>query len=153
MLFSRTTSSCIIVLLNWLSDIELKSIFCISVAESTVSDSFFCGEFFLLIILLSAEWPKTSCTGKRRKREGKKRGGKQTENKKQGGVSSDSIYCKSLDSPGTFQYCLVNNLLFPCPSSWSSGGGACCGDSQVCAPWGAAQPPARCTALWELCIL
>ena len=29
-------------------------------------------------------------------------------------------------SPGTFQCCLVNNLLFPCPSSWSSGRGACC---------------------------
>ena len=29
----------------------------------------FCGEVFLLVILLSAEWPKTSCIGKRRKRE------------------------------------------------------------------------------------
>ena len=27
---------------------------------------------FLLVILLSAEWPKTSCIGKRRKRERKK---------------------------------------------------------------------------------
>ena len=26
--------------------------------------------------------------------------------------------------PGAFQCCSVQNLLFPCPSSWSSGGGA-----------------------------
>ena len=39
---------------------------------------------------------------------------------------------------------MVKNLLF-CPSCWSSGGGACCTDSQVCAPGGAALPPARCT--------
>ena len=35
---------------------------------------------------------------------------------------------------------MVKYLLFPCPSSWSSGGGACCADSQVCAPGGAVQP-------------
>ena len=52
-------------------------------------------------------------------------------------------------SPGTFQCCLVNNLLFPCPSSWSSGGGACCADSQVCAPGGAAQPSTRSTIQWD----
>ena len=89
--------------------------------ERTVSDSF-CGEFFLLVILLSEEWPKTSSIGKRRKRErkkerkeikkktkkkkeekerkGKKGWGKQTEIKmqkqKHGGVSSDSVYFKSL---------------------------------------------------------
>ena len=37
-------------------------------------------------------------------------------------------------SPGTFQCCLVNNWLFPLPSSNSSGGGSCCADSQVCVP-------------------
>ena len=40
MLFSRATSSFIIVLLNWLSDIELQSKLCNSVGEGTVSDSF-----------------------------------------------------------------------------------------------------------------
>ena len=41
-----------------------------------------------------------------------------------------------LTSPGAFQRCLIKNLLFSCPSSWSSGGGACCADSQECAPRG-----------------
>ena len=36
--------------------------------ERTVSDSYFLGEFFLLVILFSAEWPKTSYIEKRRKR-------------------------------------------------------------------------------------
>ena len=67
--------------------------------ESTVLDSFFCGEFLHLVILLNAEWPKTSCPGKGRKRESKKGG--TSRNKKQG-VSSDSIYCKSLDFPWNF---------------------------------------------------
>ena len=81
--------------------------------------------------MLSAEWPKTSCIGKRRKRErkkerkekkkkGRKKGKKekkkrkkkkerekrvgeanrnQKEKKKPGGVSSDSVYSKSLDFP------------------------------------------------------
>ena len=26
--------------------------------------------------------------------------------------------------PGVFQHCLIHNLIFPCPSSWSSGGEA-----------------------------
>ena len=43
-------------------------------------------------------------------------------------------------SPGTFQCCLVNNLFFPCLSSWSSGGGACCADFQVLALGGAPLP-------------
>ena len=37
-------------------------------------------------------------------------------------------------SPGTFQCCLFNNLLFLCPSKWLSGGGVCCADCHVCAP-------------------
>ena len=36
------------------------------------------------------------------------------------------------------------NLLFPCPSSWSSGGRGCCADSQVCVPGGDALPPGGC---------
>ena len=96
-------------------------------------------------ILFSAEWPKTSCIGKRRKREKNKRktikrlkkrkgkkdnrrkeekkGGGSKQNKKQGMVSHDSIYCKTSKSPRTFQCCLVNNFLFPYPCSWSSGEG------------------------------
>ena len=74
-LFSRAISSFIIVLLYWHSDIELSPKFCNSVGERTVSDCFFCGDFFLLVILLSAEWLKTSRTGKRK--EIKKKGGKQ----------------------------------------------------------------------------
>ena len=31
-----------------------------------------------------------------------------------------------LTSPGDSQHCSVKNLLFSCPSCWSSGGGACC---------------------------
>ena len=69
---------------------------------------------------------------------------------KKGEVTSGSIYYKSLDFPRAFQCCLVKNFLFPCPSSWSSGGGACCADSQVCAPGGDAPPPARWMAQWEL---
>ena len=66
--------------------------------------------------MLSAEWPKTSCTGKRRKetrekrkekwkkkKKRKKRVGEairnQKEKKEHGGVSSDSVYFKSLDFP------------------------------------------------------
>ena len=37
-------------------------------------------------------------------------------------------------SPEALQCCSVKNLLFPSPYSWSSGRGACCSDSQVCAP-------------------
>ena len=48
---------------------------------------------------------KTSCTGKKKE---KKR------------VTSGSIYCKSLHFLWSFQRCLIKNLLFPCPSSWSS---------------------------------
>ena len=40
--------------------------------ENTVSDSFFCGEFFL-VILLSEEGLKMSCTGKRRKTKEKQK--------------------------------------------------------------------------------
>ena len=74
--------------------------------------------------MLSAEWPKTSCIGKRRKREKRKKkkrkekkrkrkekrrkrkrgewGSKQIKKQKTRGVSSDSVYCKSLDFPWNF---------------------------------------------------
>ena len=49
--------------------------------ERTVSDSFFGGEVFPLVILLSAEWPKTNCIGKRRKREERKKERKEKKKK------------------------------------------------------------------------
>ena len=100
--------------------------------KSTVLDSFFCGEFFLLVILFSAEWLKTSCIGKRRKRE-KKTNGRGT-NKKQGGVSSDSIYCTSLDFPWSFPVLLGQELALPLSFQLVFWGSGSCADSQVCAP-------------------
>ena len=130
--------------------------------------------------MLSAEWPKTSCIGKRRKRERrkekrkrkkrkkkkgkkekkkkrkkkkerrkkrgvgeairnqeerKKKSTKQNKNKKQKQKQKNTgeylpfLYTLSpLTSPG------------PGPSSWSSGGGACCADFPVLALGGAALP-------------
>ena len=72
---------------------------------------------------------------KRKERKWGKGWGKQSEiKKKHGGVSSDSVYFKSLDLPWT------------CPSSWSSRGGAYCADFQVLAFGGAALSPAWCRA-------
>ena len=63
MLFSRATSSCIIVLLNWLSDEKEKE-------------------------------------KERKKRVGEaNRNQKEKKKKNHGGVSSDSVYFKSLDFP------------------------------------------------------
>ena len=45
--------------------------------------------------------------------------------------------------PGAFQHCSAKNLLFPCPPAGLLGGGACCADSQVCVPGGAAPPPCQ----------
>ena len=56
--------------------------------KSTVSDSFFRGEFFFLVILLRAQWIKMSCTGKRKKKRKKY---KQTNKKTRRGISV-SIY-------------------------------------------------------------
>ena len=72
--------------------------------ENTISDSFFCGKLFFLVILLSAECLKTSCTGKRKKKN---------QNKKQGGVPSGSIYHKSLDFPWSFPALLGQALALP----------------------------------------
>ena len=68
------------------------------------------------------------------KKKSKKRKEKRKEKKKPRGVSSDSVYLSPLTSPGT------------CPSSWSSGGGACFADFQVLALGGAALPSAWCRA-------
>ena len=59
-----------------------------------------------------------SCPGKRKK-------------KKEGGVPLVLYTINPLTFPGAFQCCLVKNLLFPCSSSWSSGGGSCCTDNQM----------------------
>ena len=103
-------------------------------AESTVSVSFFCSEFFFLVILLSAEWLKMSCTGKRKKKE----------KKKQGGVYSGSIYCKSLDFLCNFLALLSKELALPLSFQLVFWGRGCCADSQVYAPGGAAPPPNGC---------
>ena len=55
MLFSSPTSDFIIVILNYISDILLKSISIRTVAENITSGSLFCGEFFLLVIFSSVE--------------------------------------------------------------------------------------------------
>ena len=103
--------------------------------ESIVSDSFFCGEFFL-VILLSAERLKTSFTGKRKKKKREREREKETnktkqtkQNKtKQRRVSSGSIYCKSLDFPCSFPALLGQELALPLSFQliWAEGGvGGC----------------------------
>ena len=68
-----------------------------------MSDSFFCGEFFLLVILLSAEWLRKVVLEKENKKWGET-------NKNQRGVSSDSIYCKPLYFPWSFPDLLDEEL-------------------------------------------
>lgn len=74
---------------------------------------------------------------KRRKRERKKERGKK------GGGSNQKSKRKNKN---TREYLLILCTLSPltspgtCPSSWSSGGGACCADFQVLALGGAAVP-------------
>ena len=83
---------------------------------------------------------KTSCTGKRKD--------------KKGGVPSGSLVLCTVNPstfPGAFQHCSVKNLLSPCPSSWSSGGGAAV-LSGVCT-WGRCSATCRCQAQWELLTL
>ena len=76
---------------------------------------------------------------KRKKKKGKKRVGEAIRNKKNMEEYLLILYTLSpLTSPGT------------CPSSWSSGGGACGADFQVLALGGAALPPAWCRAQWGL---
>ena len=73
----------------------------------------------------------------RKRKKGGKGWGKQSEMKKNMGEHLLILYTLSpLTSPGT------------CPSSWSSGGGACCADCQVLALGGAALSPAWCRAQW-----
>ena len=58
----------------------------VTVGERTLS--FFCGEF-LLVILLSAEWPKTNCIGKRIKREKRKKERKRKKEKTKKGIKKE----------------------------------------------------------------
>ena len=98
-------------------------------AESTISESFFCVEFFL-VILLSTECLKMSCTGK----------WKNKKTNKKVVYTLVSYTVNPTTSPGAFQHCWVKILLFPSSPSWSSGGGASCAHCQVCAPGGASLP-------------
>ena len=54
------------------------------------------------------------------KKEGKKGENKQT-NKNKERYPLILYTVSPSTSPGAFQHCLVKNLLFPCPFSWSSG--------------------------------
>ena len=75
----------------------------------------------------------------RKRKKGEKGRVKQSEIKKNMGEYLLILYTLSpLTSPGT------------CPSSWSSGGGACCADFQMLALGGAALPSAWCRAQWGL---
>ena len=100
-------------------------------AVCIVSDFFFCGEFFFLVILLIAEWLKTCCTGKRRK---KKENKPKQQNKE--GVSSGSIYCKSLEFPWSFPMLLGQELALPLSFHLVFWGRICCADSLVVYIWG-----------------
>ena len=81
---------------------------------------------------------------------------------KKGGVPSSSIYLNLLTSPGAFQCCLVKKLLFPCPSSWSSGGGSavlilrCVPGGDAHSPPGAGLSgsclPGQASVLWLPCL-
>ena len=115
--------------------------------------------------MLSAEWPKQVVLGKgekererrkekrkRKKKKGRKKGKKRRKRKKgekkKGGGSNQKSKRKEKD---TGEYLLILYTLSPltspgtCPSSWSSGGGACCADFQVLALGGA--PPVSYTHL------
>ena len=103
--------------------------------------------------MLSAEWPKTSCIGKRRKRESKKERKekkkkgrkkekreekeKEKERKERKGWGKQTEFKKEKKKKTTGKYLLILYTLSPltspgtCPSSWSSGGGTCCADFQV----------------------
>ena len=127
--------------------------------------------------MLSAEWPKASCIGKKRKREERKKERKEKEKKKgkkrkknekkkkkkrkkkkgekkgvgEGNKSKSKTKQKQKQKQTnkkrtTGEYLLILCTLSPlaspgsCPSSWCSGGGACCADFQVLAVGGAAVP-------------
>ena len=75
---------------------------------------------------------------RKKKRKEKKRREKKKEKKRKEKTTGEYLFIlytlSLLTSPGT------------CPSSWSSGGGACCSDFQVLALEGAALPSAWCRA-------
>ena len=88
-------------------------------AVSTVSDSFFCGDFSFLVILVSVVWLKRSSTGKRKKK-------KKKEKKNKGGVSFGSMYCKFLDFPWSFPALLGQELPLPLSFQLVLGRGLLC---------------------------
>ena len=101
-------------------------------------------------VVLGKEKERGEKEGKKREKEEKK---KEKERKKKSGEGNIS---KRKKKKNTGEYLLILCTLSPltspgtCPSSWSSGGGACCADFQVLALGGAALPPAWCRAQWGL---
>ena len=87
---------------------------------------------------------------KKKKKKGKKRVGEANKSKSKNNNNNNN------NNKTTGDYLLILYTLSPltspgtCPSSWSSGGGACCADFPVLALGGAALPPAGCRAQWGL---
>ena len=87
---------------------------------------------------------------KRIKEEKRKKENKRERKRKKGGKG----WGKQSEMKKNMEYLLILYTLSPltspgtCPSSWSSGGGACCADCQVLALGGAALSPAWCRAQW-----
>ena len=96
--------------------------------------------------MLSAEWPRQIVLGKGEKRTKRKK------KKESGGKGGEA----NRNEKNMGEYLLILYTLSPLtslgtgPSSWCSGGGACCADFQVLALGGAALPPAWCRAQWGL---
>ena len=89
--------------------------------------------------------------GKKREEEKKK---KREEKEKRLGEANRNhiIIIRKTTGEYLLILCTLSPLASPgsCPSSWCSGGGACCADFQVLALGGAALPPAWCRAQWGL---
>ena len=121
MLFSRATSSCIIVLLNWLSDVEFNPNFVtwrglfLILSLRWVFPSSHCAQ--CRVAKNKLYWEKEKKREEKEEKEKRKKKKKEEKNKKQkkrgeskqkstskkqGGVSSDSVYCKSLNFPWNF---------------------------------------------------
>ena len=86
---------------------------------------------------------------KEKEKEREKKGGGSKQIKKQNKTKQN----KNKKQKTTGEYLLILYTVSPltspgtCPSSWSSGGRACCADFQALVLGGAAQPPAWCRAL------
>ena len=113
-LFSRATSSCIIVLLNCLLTLNCnpdfvtlweRGLFLVLSSEGSFSFSSFCSvqSDQKQVVLEKGEKERTEkrkiTTEEEEEEKRKKNGVGGTEDKEQGGVSSDSVYFKSLDFP------------------------------------------------------